>query len=150
MVWSRIDTEQMKAVPLPFTKLKLQDIARELYLEHGWTMPRGFASAQERDPRNFSLSEWQQAKRAGHDPRAIKAVFQDAWAISDSKEAFINALRIQYHDEFHHAKEELRQDVQKYKGMLSELREEQLNEYDRKRQARAVSRKSQTLIVAGL
>ncbi|MFZ2171643.1 MAG: hypothetical protein WAW61_18640, partial [Methylococcaceae bacterium] len=91
-VWSRIDAEDMKAVPLPFTKRKLQDIARELYLEHGWTMPRGLANSQERDPRNFTLAEWQQAKRAGQDPRAVKAAFQGAWAISDSKAAFINAL----------------------------------------------------------
>jgi len=91
-VWSRIDAEQLKAVPLPFGKRKLQEIARELYLEHGWIMPRGLALSQESDPRNFTLAEWQQAKRAGQDPRAIKAVFQDAWALSDSKTAFINAL----------------------------------------------------------
>jgi hypothetical protein len=91
-VWSRIDAEELKAVPLPFTKRKLQEIARELYLEHGWTMPRGLARSQERDPRNFSLAEWQQAKRAGQDPRAVKAAFQDAWAISDSRGAFNNAL----------------------------------------------------------
>lgn len=91
-VWSRIDTEAMKAVPLPFTKRKLQEIARELYLEHGWKMPRGLANSGERDPRNFTLAEWQQAKRAGKDPRAVRAAFQDAWAISDSKSAFIHAL----------------------------------------------------------
>jgi hypothetical protein len=91
-VWSRIDAEELKAVPLPFTKRKLQEIARDLYLEHGWTMPRGLAATQESDPRNFTLAEWQQAKRTGNDPRLIKAVFQDAWAMSDSKEAFINAL----------------------------------------------------------
>lgn len=91
-VWSRIDRQEMKAIPLPYTKRKLQEIARELYLEHGWTMPRGFAKSQERDPHNFTLAEWQQAKRIGKDPRAIKAAFQDAWAISDSKTAFIHAL----------------------------------------------------------
>ena len=91
-VWSRIDAEELKAVHLPFTKRKLQEIARELYLEHGWTMPRGLASSQERDPRNFTLAEWQQAKRTGQNPQLIKAAFQDAWAISDSKTAFINAL----------------------------------------------------------
>jgi len=91
-VWSRIESEEMKAVPLPFTKRKLQEIARELYLEHGWTMPRGLTVSQERDPRNFTLAEWQQAKRAGQNPRTVKAAFQDAWAISDSRAAFINAL----------------------------------------------------------
>lgn len=92
-VWSRIDVEEMKAIPLPHSKRKLQDVARELYLEHGWTMPRGLAVTGERDPRNFTLEQWQQAKRAGDDPKAIKAAFQDAWAISDSKVALTHALQ---------------------------------------------------------
>jgi hypothetical protein len=91
-VWSRIDAKELKAVPLAFTKKKLQEVARELYLEHGWTMPRGLAVNHECDPRNFSLAEWQQAKRTGNDPRLIKAAFQDAWAISDSRTALISAL----------------------------------------------------------
>lgn len=55
-------------------------------------MPEGLARSECRDPRNFTLAEWQQAKRAGKDARAVKAAFQDAWAISDSKAAFIHAL----------------------------------------------------------
>jgi hypothetical protein len=54
-------------------------------------MPRGLANSHEHDPRNFTLAEWQQAKRTGQNPQAIKTAFQDAWAISDSKAAFINA-----------------------------------------------------------
>ena len=92
-VWSRIDVEEMKAVPLPHSKRKLQDVARDLYLEHGWTMPRGLAVTGARDPRNFSLAEWQQARRVKEDPREIKTAFQDAWAISDSKAAFDHALK---------------------------------------------------------
>lgn len=38
----------MKAVALPFTKRKLREVARELYMEHGRTMPKGLASTQER------------------------------------------------------------------------------------------------------
>jgi hypothetical protein len=93
VVWSRIDIEEMKAIPLPHSKRKLQDVARDLYLEHGWQMPRGLAVSGERDPCNFTLEEWQQAKRLGDDPRAIKTAFQDAWAISDSKSAFAHALQ---------------------------------------------------------
>ncbi|MEM1152357.1 MAG: relaxase/mobilization nuclease domain-containing protein [Pseudomonadota bacterium] len=92
-VWSRIDAEEMKAVQLSFTRRKLQEVARELYLEHGWTMPRGFVRSPETDPRNYSLQEWQQAKRARHDPAALKAALQDAWAASDSRAAFAQALR---------------------------------------------------------
>ena len=83
----------MKAIPLPHSKRKLQDVARELYLEHGWTMPRGLSKTGERDPRNFTLEQWQQAKRIKEDPREIKAAFADAWAVSDSKVAFAHALQ---------------------------------------------------------
>jgi hypothetical protein len=91
-VWSRIDAEQMKAVNLSHYKLKLRDIAKELYLEHGWQLPNGFIDSKERNPLNFSLAEWQQAKRHGDDPKVIKQLFQECWAASDSKQAFIKAL----------------------------------------------------------
>lgn len=92
-VWSRIDTDEMKAVPLPHSKSKMQDVSRALYLEYGWTMPQGLAVKGGRDPRNFTLAEWQQAKRIEEDPREIKASFQEAWAVSDSKAAFDHALK---------------------------------------------------------
>ena len=91
-VWSRIDPETMTARPLPFFKIKLRDIAKQLYLEHGWQMPRGFANANERDPTNFTLAEWQQAKRAGRDPAALKAAVQECWAASDNATTFGRAL----------------------------------------------------------
>ncbi|MFK7957588.1 MAG: amidohydrolase family protein [Lysobacterales bacterium] len=37
-VWSRIDCGAMKAIPLPFTKRKLMNISRELFIEHQWKM----------------------------------------------------------------------------------------------------------------
>lgn len=92
-VWSRIDVEEMKAIQLSYSHLKLQDLSRELYLEHGWKMPEGIADRSRSDPRNFTLDEWQQAKRQGHDPREIKTALQDAWAISDNKAALVHALK---------------------------------------------------------
>ncbi len=91
-VWSRIDATQMKAIELPHYKLKLRDVAKDLYREHGWKMPRGFVDAEERDPANFSLAEWQQAKRAGHELKALKTMFQDCWTMSDSGKGFAAAL----------------------------------------------------------
>lgn len=93
VVWSRIDTEKMKAINLPHYKLKLRDIAKELYLENGWQMPRGFVDRLERDPATFTLSEWQQAKRGGHDPKALKRMFQECWAMADSRDSFAQALK---------------------------------------------------------
>lgn len=92
-VWSRIDTETMTARQLPFFKNKLMEVSRDLYLEHGWKMPRGMIDAQARNPTNFTLAEWQQAKRQGMDPRWTKAVLQDCWSASDSRKAFEASLQ---------------------------------------------------------
>lgn len=91
-VWSRIDSEAMKAINLPHYKLKLRDISKELFLEHGWKLPKGFVNSKERDPTNFTHAEWEQAKRAGRDPKALKRMFQECWAASDSAKAFAQAL----------------------------------------------------------
>lgn len=92
VVWSRIDTEQMRAINLPHFKSKLKDVSRKLFLEHGWDMPRGLQDWSLRDPENFTREEWQQAKRAGVDPREIKAVLKQSWEASDSRASFESAL----------------------------------------------------------
>lgn len=94
-VWSRINTARMKAVQLSYTKRKLQDVSRELYIRHGWRMPHGFINPHYRDPKNFSIAEWQQAKRQGKDPKVLKAMFQERWASSDSLAGFSHALEEQ-------------------------------------------------------
>ena len=83
----------MKAINLPHYKLKLRDMSRELYLENGWQMPRGLVNSKERDPTNFTHAQWEQAKRAGHDPRALKSMFQECWTASDSRQAFAAAIQ---------------------------------------------------------
>lgn len=92
-VWSRIDAETMTARNMSLFKSKLKDIARDLYLENDWKMPRGFMNSQERDPRNFSLDQWQQAKRMGYNARDLKAMLQECWAVSDSRAAFTQVLQ---------------------------------------------------------
>lgn len=91
-VWSRIDGETMKAIDMPYFKMKLRDISKELYLEHGWKLPKGFLHKTMRDPENFTLAEYQQAKRLSEDPKALKAMFQECWAASDNKQSFMQAL----------------------------------------------------------
>ncbi|WP_369157017.1 relaxase/mobilization nuclease domain-containing protein [Candidatus Thiodiazotropha sp. LNASS1] len=95
VVWSRIDTAEMKAINLPFFKMKLKDVSRELYLEHDWKMPPGLADRKDRNPLNYSREEWQQARRVGLNPKDIKRIFQDCWAVSDSRKAFEQALLAQ-------------------------------------------------------
>lgn len=94
-VWCRIDRNEMKAINMSFDRDQLRTVARGLFIEHGWKMPLGFVKTEWRDPRNFTLTEWQQAKRAGKDAKQLKAMFQERWAISDSKASFAHALEEQ-------------------------------------------------------
>ncbi len=91
-VWSRIDTATLTARKLDFFKTKLNALSRELFLENGWAMPKGFENPKLRDPTSFTLKEWQQAKRVGLDPRELKSAVQDCWKRSDGVSAFTNAL----------------------------------------------------------
>ena len=46
----------------------------------------------ERNQTNFTLAEWQQAKRQGIDPRWVKQSLQECWTHSDGRAAFVRAL----------------------------------------------------------
>jgi hypothetical protein len=81
VVWSRIDTERMRAV------------SRGLYLEHGWDMPRGLQDRRLRNPLNFTREEWQQTKRIDLDPREIKTVFRQCWENSDNRTSLEQAFK---------------------------------------------------------
>jgi len=92
VVWNRVDQTTMTARNMSFDREKLQDVSRELYYSHGWKMPPGFADRSKRDPRNFTLDQWQEAKRADKDPRDTIDALRDSWAISDSRNSFSQAL----------------------------------------------------------
>ena len=91
-VWSRIDTDTMTARHLAFTKRRLMDLSQELYLQHGWDMPKGMIDRAAKNPLTFTRDEWQQAQRTKQDPQIVKAFFKDAWQRSDSAEALKAAL----------------------------------------------------------
>lgn len=93
VVWSRIDGERMRAINMPHYKVRLRDVSRELYMQHGWDMPRGLQDRSLRDPLNFTQEEWQQARRVGIDPREIKSVLQQCWQRSDNRASFERALK---------------------------------------------------------
>jgi hypothetical protein len=61
-VWSRIDSDEMRAKNMAFYKQKLMDVSRDLYLEHGWDMPKGMMDRSMRNPLNYSREEWQQRR----------------------------------------------------------------------------------------
>lgn len=91
-VWARINIEEMKAIPLPYNRLKIREVSRDLFIEHGWDMPRGLINREQRNPLTYTFDQYQQAKRVGKHASDIKAVLQDAWAISDSPAALSHAL----------------------------------------------------------
>lgn len=92
IIASRIDAKTMKAINLPFFKDRLCDLSRELFLQHGWELPKGHIDRKLSDPLNYSLEEYQVAKRAKRDPQEIKALLKECWAQSDSKAGFEAAL----------------------------------------------------------
>lgn len=93
-VWSRIDIDMMKAINISHDRLKLNTIAKSLYLEHGWKMPEGFIDKSKKNVLNFTRAEWEQAKRIGRKASDIKRELQECWAVSDTKKSFEAALKV--------------------------------------------------------
>lgn len=92
-VWSRIDSNEMKAINMSHDRKKLNDIAKSLYLEHGWELPNGFKGKGKKNPLNYTRAEWQQAARIGRKAGDIKRELQESWSVSDNRKGFDNALR---------------------------------------------------------
>jgi hypothetical protein len=92
VAWSRIDITRMKAVQLSHDREKLTALSRELFLEHGWTLPRGLEVRGERNPTNYGHDEHQQAQRVGKNAGQMKADIQAAWGQSDGRAAFESTL----------------------------------------------------------
>jgi len=91
-VWSRIDADKMTAINLPFFKRKLMEVSRDIYLEKGWLLPAGFLDHERRDPLNYSLQEYQQAKRMDRNPKFLKAALKACWDKSESQDQFNTEL----------------------------------------------------------
>ena len=83
----------MTAINLPYFKNKLVELSKELFLEHGWNLPKGLIDKSLRNPLHFTRKQWQQAKRLNQHPETIKATLKECWAISDSKQTFTQALK---------------------------------------------------------
>lgn len=91
-VWSRIDAKNLKALPMSFFKTKLSALSKDLYLEHGWELPKGHRENDWKSALSFDLAEWQQCKRLGLDPRELKLLMMDAWKHSVDRTGFAVAL----------------------------------------------------------
>ena len=91
-VWSRINTDEMKAIKLNYYKKNVNTLSKDLFIEHGWTLPDGFKEGFSRDIRNHNLAEWQQAKRHDLSAKQIKARIHYCWKQSDNEKSFKSAL----------------------------------------------------------
>jgi hypothetical protein len=85
----------MRAVELSHSKLKLKDVSRELFLQHGFELPEGMRDRTKARADNFSPQIWQQAKRLGEDPRDLKRIIGDAFKDADCAKAFQAQLEAQ-------------------------------------------------------
>lgn len=91
VVWSRIN-ERGRAVQLSHSREKLRDVSKAMYAAMGIEAPAGLRDRARRDPLNYDIHTWQQAKRLGEDPRDLKRIIQEAWVRSDSRAGFERAL----------------------------------------------------------
>ncbi len=92
VVWSRIDLGTMTARQMSYDHDRLTELSHELFRQHGWDIPKGLKKRGDRDPKNYTYAEHQQAKRVGRNAGQIKADIQSAWEASDTKIAFEHAL----------------------------------------------------------
>ncbi len=93
VAWSRIDDVTMTAKPLPFFKLRLKEVSRELEQELGLTQVRN--DRERPEIRAAHRGEQAQAKRLGNDDRALRNAIRDAWERADSGKGFVAALETQ-------------------------------------------------------
>ena len=96
-VWSRIDTEKMKAVQIAHDRLKLRTVAREFARDHGLELPDGLKKDGRRDRFNDrakqeNLAERQQKERTGISKEQRMADIATCWKETGNGAAFVQAL----------------------------------------------------------
>jgi hypothetical protein len=87
--WSRIDEATMTAKRLPFFKLRLKEVSRELETELGLTPVRNEREGPAMSP---SRDEDDQARRLGVDLRDLRTKIRECWERADNGGSFAAAL----------------------------------------------------------
>jgi hypothetical protein len=90
IAWARIDADTMTVKPLPFYKLRLKEIAREL--EDMFDLTRVKNARAPHEPRAATRAEAEQARRLGVDGRAIRQAIRNAFERSDTGASFQQTL----------------------------------------------------------
>jgi len=96
VVWSRIDTDQMKAVQLSHDRQKLRAVARELAQEFGHEMPHGLRNdrgAERFDGQGgLSAAELSQGERSGLSSDDRRKIITSAFREARDANSFIDGL----------------------------------------------------------
>lgn len=87
--WSRIDCDTMTARAMPFFKLRLKEVSRELETELGLTPVRNEREGPVMAPKR---DEDEQARRLGVDIRDVRTTIRECWDRSDNGRSFAAAL----------------------------------------------------------
>ncbi len=103
VAWSRIDQDTMKAKPVPFFKLRLKNISRELELHFGLEPVTNHRESKIKYAPTKAQEE--QARRLGLDIHKVQNAIRDLWDRSDNGRSFQAALE---HEGFILAKGERR------------------------------------------
>ena len=100
-VWSRIDTDRMKAVQMSHDRLKLRTVAQEFARDHGLELPDGMKPGNTKDSRRDrynkraaqeNLGEKQQQERTGITKAERRAEIASCWTGTANGAAFVHAL----------------------------------------------------------
>jgi hypothetical protein len=89
VAWSRIDEYSLTAKAMPFFKLRLKEVSRELETELGLTPVRNHRESPVMAP---SRDEEEQAKRLNVEVRDVRQTIRAAWEHSDNGHSFRAAL----------------------------------------------------------
>lgn len=96
IVWSRIDTRRMKAIPLSHDRQKLRRCAKDLAAEFGLELPPNLANdrgnARFDDPPQPTRAEKAMEARSGLSREERRALITQCYRLADSAQAFMNSL----------------------------------------------------------
>jgi hypothetical protein len=97
VVWSRIDAEKSKAIPIGHDHLKLRTVAKEFARDHGLALPDGMKKDGRRDRFNDrakqeNLGEKQQQERTGITKAGRMAEIASCWISSKTGPEFVRAM----------------------------------------------------------
>jgi MobA/VirD2-like, nuclease domain len=94
VVWSRIDVQNKRAVPLSFFKEKMMTVTRAFARDHGLALPPGYERQEAAQRRNRQLSAYDcvKQKQTGITHEDRMGAVTDAWRHSDTGSAFVGAL----------------------------------------------------------